>query len=296
MLGDKTMLSHTAATAYARRDFWLCLARAFAPPATGPDYLRAFQSDLPDDLDAIAEEMGLAIGAEIRSLKEVAARIAEPLELRKLYAALFLTPPTPVMLNACFYMDGGLKGAAEQALDEIYARHGFQRNSHFRDLNDTVGVQAEFLALLYDRAGDKAKAGEDIDARAYLSQAEAFVAEYPCRWITPFLRDLEAASRDQGVNPVYAYLARMIWLSVEGSVAAPEVIQIKAGMASLPRGSARGIGALTAEDLAEIAWCLERDGLTWNHVAQNEGWDDAVFAARQARGENTQGDSVEAVH
>lgn len=276
------MLNQTAATAYARRDFWLCLARAFAPPATGSDYLNAFQTDLPDDLAAISEEMGLAIGAEIQSFREAASRLAEPLDLQKLYATLFLTPPTPVMVNACFYIDGGPKGAAEQALEGIYARHAFQRHTHFRDLNDTVGVQADFLALLYDRGGDKAKAGEDIDARAYLAQAEAFTADYPCRWITPFLRDLESVSRDHDVNPVYAHLARMIWLAVEGSTRAPQLTEIKDGMADLPQGSARGIGALTAEDLAEIAYRLDCDGLAWDHVAANDGWDDAVFEARRA--------------
>lgn len=285
------MPNATAATSYSKRDFWLCLARAFAPPGTAEDYLRAFQTDLPDDLASIAEEIGLQLGAEIADFRKAAAQLADPLDLQKHYAALFLTPPTPVMVNTCFYIDVGMQGASEQALEKAYAAHGFKRHQHFRDLNDTVGVQADFLALLYERAGQKAEAGEDIDARAYLAQADQIIADYPCRWITPFLRDLENVSRAHGLNPVYAHLARMIWLAVEGSVATSEIAEIKAGMASLPQGSARGIGALTAEDLAEIACRLERDGLAWDHVAANEGWDDAVFIARRAKGE-----SVEAIH
>lgn len=281
----------TALLAWSKRDFWLCMARAFAPPATGTDYLEAFQTALPDDLETIAEEIGLHLGAEIADLRAAAAALGDPLELQKLYAALFLTPPTPVMLNTGFYLDGGIMGESEAGMAEAYARHGFERHQHFRDLNDTPGVQAEFLALLFDKAGEKTQVGDEIEARAHLAQAEAFVAVYVRRWITPFLRDLETVSRDHGINPVYAHLARLVWLAVEGSVATPEVAEIKAGMAALPRGSARGIGALTAEDLAEIAWRLERDGLAWDHVAQNDGWDDAVFAARRARG-----DHVEAVH
>ncbi|MDZ7709743.1 MAG: molecular chaperone TorD family protein [Roseovarius sp.] len=284
-------MNPTAATAFSKRDFWLCLARAFAPPGTGEDYLRAFQTDLPDDLAAISEELGLQLGAEIADFRAAAAQLADPLELQKLYAALFLTPPTPVMVNTCFYIDGGMQGASEQALEKAYAAHGFKRHEHFRDLNDTVGVQADFLALLFEQAGTKAMAGEDIDARAYLAQADQIIADYPCRWITPFLRDLEAVSRDHDVNPVYAHLARVIWLAVEGNAKAPEIVEIKQGMAQLPRGSARGIGALTAEDLAEIAYKLQRDGLAWDHVAANDGWDDAVFAARRAKGER-----VESVH
>lgn len=282
------MLNQSAATAYSRRDFWLCLARAFAPPATGPDYLRAFQSDLPDDLAAIADEIGLHLGQEIDRFRAAVATIAEPLDLQRLYASLFLTPPTPVMVNTCFYIDGGLQGTSEQALEKTYARHGFERHGHFRDLSDTVAVQAEFLALIYERAGDKARAGEDIDAHAYQAEAESFLGDYPCRWITPFLRDLENVSRDHGVNPAYACLARIIWLAVDGAMQAPSAAEIKQGMALLPAGSARGIGALTAVDLAEIAYRLDRDGLSWDHVAANVGWDNEVFAARRARGDGVE--------
>lgn len=282
------MTNPTAATAYARRDLWLCLARAFAPPATGPDYLASFRADLPEDLAAIGDEISLHLGAEIAGFRAAAARIAEPLDLQRLYAALFLTPPTPVMVNTCFYIDGGVKGASEQGLEQAYARHGFQRHTHFSDLNDTVGVQGDFLALLYDRAGDKAKAGDDIAARAYLAEAEAFIAEYPCRWITPFLRDLETVCRSHDLNPAYAHLARIIWLAVESAMKAPESAGIKDGMAQLPAGSARGIGALTAADLAEIAYRLERDGLSWGHVTLHDGWDDAVFAARRVKGESVE--------
>lgn len=277
-------MNNVAAMAFSKRDFWLCLARAFAPPGTGEDYLRAFQTDLPADLAAIGEELGLQLGAEVADFRAAAAGLADPLELQKLYAALFLTPPTPVMVNTCFYIDGGIQGASEQALEKAYAAHGFKRHEHFRDLNDTVGVQADFLALLFEQAGAKAKAGEDIDARAYLAQADQIIADYPCRWITPFLRDLETVSRDHGMNPVYAHLARIIWLTIDFSAQAPEIVEIKQGMALLPQGSARGIGALTAEDLAEIAYKLQRDGLAWDHVAANDGWDDAVYAARCGKG------------
>lgn len=281
-------MNSTAATAFSKRDFWLCLARAFAPPGTGEDFLRAFQVDLPDDLAAIGDELGLHLAAELADFRAAAAQISDPLELQKLYAALFLTPPTPVMVNTCFYIDGGLQGASEQALEKAYATHGFTRHAHFRDLNDTVGVQADFLALLFEQAGAKAKAGEDIDARAYLAQADQIIADYPCRWITPFLRDLEVVSRDHGLNAVYAHLARVIWLAVEGNAKAPEIAEIKQGMAQLPQGSSRGIGALTAEDLAEIAYKLQRDGLSWDHVAANDGWDDDIYAARCAKGENVE--------
>lgn len=273
------------AEAYSRRDLWLCLARAFAPPGDD-DYLAAFRDDLPADLDAIGEEIGLHFGPETAALRTAAAAIPDALELQKLYAALFLTPPTPVQPNTGVYIDGGLMGETPRGLDAAYARHGFERHTHFRDLSDTPGVQADFLALLYEKAGREAANREGIAARAFITEAEEIIARFPARWATPFLRDLERVCDAHGLNPAYVHLARILWLAVEGAMQAPEVQVIRDGTAQLPAGSSRGIGALTAVDLAEIAYRLERDGLAWDHVAKQDGWDDAVFAARRARGED----------
>ena len=273
-----------AAEAYSLRDFWLCLARAFAPPG-GAEYMAAFREDLPADLETIAEEIGLHLGPEIAAFRAAASAIPDATELQKLYAALFLTPPTPVMPNTGVYLDGGLMGESTRDLDAAYARHGFQRHTHFRDLSDTPAVQADFLALLYDKAGQQAAALEGIAARAFMTEAEDVIARFPARWATPLLRDLEAVSARHGMNPAYAHLARILWLAVEGAMQAPQLQVIRDGAAQLPAGSSRGIGELTAVDLAEIACRLERDGLAWDHVAALDGWDDAVFAARRAQGE-----------
>lgn len=272
-------MKSTAADAFARRDFWLCLARAFAPPG-GEDYLIAFRNDLSADLAAIGEEMGLRLTAEVALLKQEADRLPDAVELQKLYSALFLTPPTPVMLNTGLYIDGSLMGRSELELREFYARHGFERHAHFRDLNDTVAIQAEFLALLYGKAGERATSGDGMEARAYLAEAEDFTRRFPARWITPFLRAIEAAGSRVGLNAVYAHLARILWLAVEGSVESVDQIVSNAGLDALPSGSARGIGALTAQDLAEIAWCLKRDGLSFDHIVEQDNWDHAVFEAR----------------
>ena len=275
------MTRHLADTAHARRDFWLCLARAFAPPAGG-DYHAAFAEDLPADLDAIAGEIGLELGAQIAAFRDAAARAGDSEALQKLYAGLFLTPPAPVMINAGYYIDGGLMGATEKALNAWYGHHGFARHEHFRDLSDTVAVQCEFLSLLYDKAGAAAEADEDLEAMAYVGEAERFIDAYPRHWVTPMLRELERAVERRDLNPAYAHLLRVLWLAVEDVVAHSGTRIEKAGSADLPRGSSRGMGALTAEDLAEIAFRLERDGLAWDHVAALDGWDDAVFARRRA--------------
>jgi hypothetical protein len=147
-----------------------------------------------------------------------------------------------------------------------------------------VPIQAEFLALLYGRAGDHAASGENMDARAFTTEAEDFIARYPTRWITPFLSDLDKACAEDELNRVYERLARILWLAVEQTRAGAPVEALPAG-AGLPTGSARGIGAPSAEDLAEIAYRLEQAGLAWDHVAAQEGWSENAFAARRARGD-----------
>ncbi|ULB12476.1 ArxD, molecular chaperone TorD family protein (plasmid) [Cereibacter azotoformans] len=271
-----------AALARSHRDFWLCLARAFAPSA-GAEYVAAFTTDLPADLEAIGEELGLNLSPELAAFRAAAADLADSLDLQRLYAALFLTPPQAVPLNTGLYLDGSLMGQSEQDLAAAYARHGFARQPGFRDLNDTVAVQAEFLGQLYDKIARLTAGGEALEARACLTEAQAFTAAYPARWITPMLREIEAATAARRLCPVFLHLARILWLGVESAITAPAEAASKAGLAALPAGSARGIGELTAEDLAEIAVRLSRDGLAWDHVAARPGWDEAIFAARQAR-------------
>lgn len=279
------MLTATAAHAYARRDLWLCLARAFAPPG-GADYLAAVREALPEDLASIGDELGLALGPETEALRAAAAGLADPVDLQRLYAALFLTPPIAASLNSGLYLDGGMMGDSTRALEEIYGRHGLSRHTHFRDLTDSVGVQAEFLGQLYGRAGARAEAGDDMEAKAYLAEADGFAARFPARWATPFLRDVERASQAAGANRFYAHLARVLWLAVEAMRVQPAAPVRYAGLDLLPPGSARGIGALSAEDLAEIAVRLEGDGLGWEHIKTQPNWDDAVHAARRTREAN----------
>ena len=277
------MTDTTAIDAYSRRDLWLCLARAFSKPE-GDAFLDVFTQHLADDLEAISEEIGLVAHEDITALRSDAARLGADLDLLLLYSKLFIAPPTPVVLNAGFYMDGGKTGQIEQELRALYARHGVAKNAAMRDFHDAVPLQLEFLSFLYGRAGDYAKAAQNMEARAYMAEADSFIARYPVQWCSPFLRDLQKACADDGLNRVYEHLARILWLAVEQARAGAPIEALPAG-AGLPHGSSRGLGDVTAEDLAEVAYRLEQAGLAWDHVAANEAWSDEVFAARRALGD-----------
>lgn len=267
--------------AQLRSDFWLSLARAFAPPGDY-SYLRAFAEDLPADLKAMEGGLELVLDAEINAFQAAASELTEPTDLQRLYARLFLSPPAPVRMNTSVYLDGVLMGASERELRASYDRHGFSRHTEVRDLADTLWLQLEFIAFLNEKIADLYRSGDHLTVRACQLEAEECLTKGAARWITPFLNELEQAVAEHALNPVYVHLGRMLWLAVESSIAAPSPIIAKDSHSLLPQGSARGIGALTAEDLAEIAFCLKRDGLSWDHVAANERWDDAVFAARRA--------------
>lgn len=283
------MTDTTATDAYSRRDLWLCLARAFSKPE-GDAFRDVFTQHLADDLQAIAEETGLVAHEDIVALRRDAAGLGAELDLLRLYSRLFIAPPAPVVLNAGFYMEGGKTGHVEQELRALYARHGVEKSDTMRDFHDAVPIQLEFLSFLFGRAGDYAKAAQNMEARAYMAEADSFIARYPMRWCSPFLRALEDACAEHGLNRAYEHLARILWLAVEQARAGAPIEALPAG-AGLPQGSSRGLGDVTAEDLAEVAYRLEQAGLAWEHVAANDAWNDEVFANRRALGDR---DTVQA--
>jgi TorA maturation chaperone TorD len=277
------MARHQGEQYASQSDFWLCLARAFAPPAAG-DYHRAFTEDLPSDLDAIALEIGLNVTKELEGFSVAARFLPDALELQRLYAALFVTPPVPVIMNTAVYLDHAFLGPSENDLSDWYARHGFERHPEFRDLNDHVAVQFEFIGLLYRKAADRAFAGEEMEALAFATEAERFMPQHPKRWITAFLGTLEAACAERQLNIVYVHLTRIAWHAIEHHLQA-SAVRFEVDEGSYPKGSARGTGPLNAADLAEIAYRLQCSGLGFDHVKALPEWSDAAFGARLAQGD-----------
>jgi TorA maturation chaperone TorD len=278
-------------TCAAKRDFWLSMARAFAPPAAG-DYHRAFTVDLPGDLDAIALEVGLNIRAELDGFLAAARALQDSLELQRLYASLFVTPPVPVFMNTAVYQDNAFLGPSENDLNDWYARHGFERHEEFRDLNDHVAVQLEFIGLLYQKAADRAFAGNDMEGVAFATEAERFLSQHPKRWIMAFCSALESTCVNRGVNGVYTHLARIAWHAVEHHLQ-NGAVRFEVDEGSFPKGSARGAGPLNAADLAEIAYRLQSTGLSFDHVKALPEWSDAAFSARRAQGESAVSPALE---
>lgn len=270
-----------------RADLWFALARAFSPP-DGPGFAAAFARDLAADLAAIAADLGLEAAACLDRFARAAGALAEPLELERLYAALFLVPPAPVPANTAIDPDGALLGPSELAMARAYQRPGYVRDPAFGDLCDHPTPQLEFVARLYGRAADALARGEERTALALAGEAGHFLAMFPRRWISPFVKALERACAEPCRNTRYLWLGRFVWLALEHELAH------RASFEQVPEqarsmGTSRGSGGPTAEDLAEIAARLEAAGLSFHHIRSLPAWREDVHRAGSPAGSPTTG-------
>jgi putative dimethyl sulfoxide reductase chaperone len=263
-----------------RADFFLTMARAFTPPI-GEAMQRAFVEELPDDLGAMSDRLGYPVESAIAALRGSVADFGEPMRVLQLFSALFLTPPAPVHLNTSVYLDGSVLGGSEYEMRHWFARHGLSGNGGAGALADRVDANLEFVAELFRRASRSIAAGDPMNGLAQAAEARRFLAAYPRRWLAPMRAACADACRTAGHPPVYVHLLDILAGAIDAEVVkeaatSPDVALSKA----YPPGSSRGIGAPTAEDLAEIAFRLKESGLSFDHVRGRSEWRDEIFAMR----------------
>lgn len=267
----------------ARAAFFLTVARAFQPPRA-PSFGRAFLTELHGDLAEMTAGLGYGVAAELHAFAEAVAEIADAEALLKIYAALFLVPPMPAPLNAGVYLDGSVLGASELAMRRWYAEQGLACSPDLHDLADHVSVQLEFVSVLFQRAAERMQTGEAIEALALATEARRFLAAFPHRWLPAFRAALRQACAARSLPPVHARLADILGAAIEAEVALGPSRSAEEAVTALPSGSARGLGAPTAEDLAEIAVRLEDHGLGFDHVRARPEWREEIYLARRASG------------
>jgi putative dimethyl sulfoxide reductase chaperone len=251
-------------TALAKAELYLCLARAFATPAT-PAFLPALRDDLPADLAALGAQLGCPLEPALADYRASIADVADAQQLLVLYARLFLVPGEHhPSLNTTAYLDGARAGGSLAMLEQCRTRCGLERHRDFRDLPDHPSAQLELVAWLF--AAQAAPASEPQ------LRAAAFLSRFVARWIGPWRAELEAAT-DRfrlAANP-YLHLARVLEAAVLHELRADrpaptaETTGIDPEIARLRRQYAgREIGA---EDIAMIRARLAADGLASGHVA-----------------------------
>lgn len=189
--------------AVARGEFFLCLARAFLPPR-GAEAFDGVTRYLADDLDTLNWEIEYPVHGPLAQLRESVAAVTDHASLLSGYSALFLAPPAPASLNAGVYVDGAIAGRMMETVNEWYRHFGLSRAADFRDLDDHVVLQLEFLALLFAQSNESRGPAE-------LTPAQSFLGSVVQHWVTPFREAVKSAA--SGSNPgtaVYGALASIL--------------------------------------------------------------------------------------
>lgn len=245
----------------AKAEFFLCLARAFAPPQDKPAVLAAFKEDLVHDLAELGAACGYPIGEAVAHFARAMAGVADAQALRVTYSRLFLVPGDKhPSLNAGAYIDGAVGGGSVTAMATCYQRCGLEKLETLRDLPDHVAVQLEFVAWLY--------AAEAEGEASVPMRAEDFISSFVVRWAGAFRAGIEAASGHFALdaNP-YAALAAMIEIAAVAEARPleapeqevdPEIARLRAEFAGRQ---------LDAHDLATIEQRLKADRLASDHVS-----------------------------
>lgn len=206
-------MSDNAAYLHALADLHLCLARAFLPPMA-PGFAAAFQSDLVDDLDAIAAELSFACGEPAGFLRDSLQALAGPDHLLQTYSALFLQPPIRVPLNASVHLDGSLLGPSARAMEDAYRRHGLEPSSGLRDLPDHLSRLLEFVGILFARAAGAVEAGDAPSAGMLLGEAREFSASFLRPWLPGVAVDIRGVCIDLDLPMPYQHLAELAVIAV----------------------------------------------------------------------------------
>jgi anaerobic sulfite reductase subunit A len=116
----------------------------------------------------------------------------EARELAAEYAALFLNAARkPVSPYESVYTSPDHL-VMQKARDEVvaeYRKEGLDRIGDFREPEDHIAIELEFMAYLCDRAAEALDADLDV-AQAYLQKQKAFLDEHLLVWVPDFCEDV----------------------------------------------------------------------------------------------------------
>lgn len=138
-----------------------------------------------------------------RTLREYAAKVnlkdleAETTNLAAEYAALFLNmSETPVFPFESVYTSPErllMQEARDQVVAE-YRKEGLDRATEFREPEDHIAIELEFMAYLCQKTADALEAGDRAAAEAYLKKQSEFLQKHLMVWVPQFCRDLQRAA------------------------------------------------------------------------------------------------------
>jgi TorA maturation chaperone TorD len=80
---------------------------------------------------------------------------------------------------------------------KIYRSMGLQRGSGFREPEDHIAVELQFMAHLCEKTGEALRAGNYGEAKRYLEVQRGFLVEHLTKWVPLLAADiLQTATRE----------------------------------------------------------------------------------------------------
>jgi len=139
-----------------------------------------------------------------RILRQYAASVdpqdlgRETTDLAAEYAALFLNmSENPVFPFESVYTSPErllMQEAWDQVVGE-YRQEGLDRVGEFREPEDHVAIELEFMGYLCQKAADAVKAGDTATAKKYLAKQQEFLQKHLLVWVPQLCKDIQHVTR-----------------------------------------------------------------------------------------------------
>ncbi len=217
-MARKRLSSQTVSQATATRGvLYRLLSRGFSLEVDEPfiEWLLKLQglvSGLSKDSDSEEFKKGAKLLSEFvgRVKGDFAKNKGEFLQnLAAEYASLFLNVgPKPVHLAESVYLGKNHLLYEEPYFDvvRIYQIYGFKKRGSFREPEDHISVELEFMAHLCDLAVLSIEQGKEDYAKGYLKNQKEFLETHVCRWVPELAKKVQWASK----NDFYLAMASLL--------------------------------------------------------------------------------------
>jgi TorA maturation chaperone TorD len=198
------------------------------------EVFQSFLSDLVKELTSDAER-DEAESEGHRTLRAFAEGIREidpanvKTELASEYAALFLNVSQRGVFPYESVYTSPERLLMQRARDEVlaeYRKEGLSRIGEFKEPEDHIAIELEFMAYLCQKTADAVKAGDRAAAVEYLQKQKDFLEKHLLVWVPQFCKDLLESTK----SDFYKGIAQITeeHLSLEGDTIAEltEAVQV----------------------------------------------------------------------
>ncbi|HSJ54178.1 MAG TPA: molecular chaperone TorD family protein, partial [Anaerolineae bacterium] len=170
------------------------LSRAYRQEASAA-FLQGLVEELANTTEEDAESEGHRLLRHyVRGIAQADLDNVET-ELGAEYAALFLNAsPKPVHPFESVYTSSD-RLLMQQARDEVlaeYRQEGLARIGDFKEPEDHIAIELEFMAHLCQKTAEALGAGDTGAAAGYLQKQQRFLEKHLLVWVPAFCRDLAA--------------------------------------------------------------------------------------------------------